>query len=198
MRHHHAATVFCCVAFLLTGASISWGQEPSRRATKKLPCGVGDVTFACPEGFKPVPLESERKLALFFREDYGLGFFVVAPEAGFDGPKFVADLRVTMLAKLFPEEKQAYAWRELDFVEADLLFNSTRMSKFQVARRVSHGFNGASRVVFGYRHIKFKGRGILVGYVFEADRGTEAKEKFGEDELTDSMPGCRASLDVIN
>jgi hypothetical protein len=186
MKRICMATVICCFVF---GASLSFGQSASRQRSKKSSCNVGDITFVCPKGFKPLPVESDRKFSLLFRKEYGLGLFVALPESGFDEQKFMSDVTKTTLAQIFPKESQAFAWKPLNF--------SDSVSKYEVGGGMAQGFNGALSVLVKYRHLKFKDKDILVGYVAEFGRGAEAKESFERGLGGDSMPACNASVEVI-
>jgi len=186
MKRIFMVTVICC--FVL-GASLSVGQTASRQSSKKSSCNVGDTAFVCPKGFKPLPVESEQKFSLLFRKEYGLGLFVASPESGFDEQKFMSDVTKTILVKIFPKELQSFAWKPLRF--------SGAVSKFEVGGGMAQGFNGTLSVLVKYRHLKFKDKDILVGYVAEFGRGAEAKESFERGLGGDSMPACNASVEVI-
>src|SRR5437868_6744599 len=98
MHHKNLRSValmtVCSFVCLLLGATLTFGQKAS--------CKVGSLSFACPKGFQPMPLESEKNLALLFQKKYDLGLFVVTPESGFDEQKVMSDVTKTALAKFFP------------------------------------------------------------------------------------------------
>lgn len=151
-------------------------------------CSVGDVRFACPKNFKPVPLEPSQQFALYYWKKYDVGLFVASPPSGFDESVFMTNVTKTSLAKMFPKESQAFSWKPVDY--------SGRISKFEIGGGVAQGFNGSMGVLIKYRHLKFNGREIIVGYASEFGRGVEGKESFGRGLGGDSMPGCYGVVDV--
>jgi hypothetical protein len=175
---------FILIVVLLTLFSVQVGASARTSA-----CAVGDIRFVCPKGFKPLSADSKQPLALFFRKQYGLGLFVASPEAGFDEQRFMTDLTKTTLAKMFPKESQTYSWKPINF--------SDWVSKFEVGGGMVLGFNGSLSVLIKYRHIRVKGKEVIVGYAAEFGRGAEAKESFERSSGGDSAPGCIASVEVI-
>src|SRR6476469_9356031 len=85
-------------------------------------CSIGDVRFACPKNFKPVPLESGQQFVLYDWKKYNVGLFVAAPAAGYDESKFMANVVRTSLAKLFPKDSQTFDWKGVPY------YPSTRIS----------------------------------------------------------------------
>jgi hypothetical protein len=152
-------------------------------------CSIGDVRFACPNNFKPVPLESSQQFALYNWKKYNVGLFVAAPAAGYDESKFMSTVIKTSLAKLFPKDSQDFDWKGVAY--------SGRISKFEIDGSVVQGFNNSRGVLIKYRRLKFNGQDIIVGYASEFGRGAQAKESFARGLGGDSMPGCYAVVDTI-
>ena len=152
-------------------------------------CSVGDVHFACPKNFKPVPLESTQQYSLYYWKKYNVGLFIAAPASGYDESKFMANVIKTSLAKMFPKDSQDFDWKGVPY--------SGRISKFEIDGTIAQGFNGTLGVLIKYRRLKFNGRDIIVGYASDFGRGAEAKESFGRALGGDSMPGCYAVVDTI-
>ncbi|HYG78979.1 MAG TPA: hypothetical protein VD861_01250 [Pyrinomonadaceae bacterium] len=186
MRRINVVLWLCC--FVL-GSGLAFGQKTSRKNSKKPPCSVGDITFACPEGFKSLPAVPDPKVALFFHKEYGLGLFVAAPDPGFDERKYASGVAQIALGKFFPKESQSYSWRPLNY--------SDTVSKHEAGGGMLKGFNGNSAVIVKYRRVKADGKDFLVGYAAEIERGKEAKRFFEGEGYADSMPGCNASVEII-
>ncbi len=179
----------CSFAYLSSGMNLSLGQKSSDQSLQKLSCKAGNLSFACPEGFKLMPVESDKNLALLFQKKDGLGMFVIAPDTGFDEQKLMGDVTKTALAKFFPKESQSFSWKPINY--------SDSVSKYEVGGGMVKGFNGRLSVVIKYRHVKANGRDIFVGYVAEFSKGSEAKEFFEGAGYGDSMAGCNAAVEVI-
>jgi hypothetical protein len=154
-------------------------------------CSIGDVRFACPKNFKPVPLESGQQFVLYDWKKYNVGLFVAAPAAGYDESKFMANVVRTSLAKLFPKDSQTFDWKGVPY------YPSTRISKFEIDGTIAQAFNGSLGVLIKYRRLKINGRDIIVGYASDFGHGAEAKEAFGRGLGGESMPGCYAAVDTI-
>ena len=152
-------------------------------------CTSGDLHFACPQKFKPVPIESAQPFAFFHYKKYDVGLFVASPAPGFDERAYMTNVTKTTLAKMFPKESQTFSWKPVDF--------SGSFSKFEVGGGMVLGFNGSLGVLIKYRHVKFNAREIIVGYTSEFGRSSEGKEAFERGLGGDSMPGCYATVDVI-
>ncbi len=181
--------VICSFACLSSGVGLSLGQKSSRQGSQKLSCKAGNLSFACPEGFKLIPIESEKNLALLFQKKYGLGLFVITPDSGFDEQKLMSDVTKAALSNFFPKESQSFSWKPINY--------SGSVSKYEVGGDMVKGFNGKLSVVIKYRHVKVKGKDIFVGYVAEFAKRNEAKEFFEGAGYGDSMAGCNAAVEVI-
>ena len=152
-------------------------------------CSVGDVRFACPKNFKPLPLDSAQQYGLYYWKKYDVGLFVASPAPGYDESKFMANVIRTSLVKMFPKDSQDFSWKGVPY--------SGRITKFEIDGTVAQGFNGSLGVLIKYRRLKFNGREIIVGYVSEFGRGVQAKESFARGLGGDSMPGCYAAVDTL-
>ncbi len=173
--------VVCCFVLM---TALGFGHSSSEKQS----CSVAQTHFVCPKGFKSISVDDKR-IALFSKKKYGLGLFVAAPESGFDEGKFMSDLTKTTLAKIFPKESQTYSWKPINF--------SDRVSKFEVGGGMVQGFNGKLSVLIKYRHLKFSGQELIVGYAAEFGRGSDAKESFERGLGGDSMPGCNAIVEIV-
>lgn len=173
----------------LTLAVLSFFLVCSSRAAESSQCTFGTLRFACPEGFKSLTIEPQQPFALFHQKKYGVGLFVGSPESGFDERTFMTNVTKTTLVRIFPKESQTYSWKPIDFTGT--------VSKFEVGGGMALGFNGTFSVLIKYRHLKFDGKEIIVGYVAEFGRGSEGRESFQRGLGGDSMPGCYAAVDVI-
>ena len=151
-------------------------------------CSVGEVHFACPKDFKPVPLDSTQQFSLYHWKKYNVGLFIASPASDYDESKFMPSVVKTSLAKIFPKDSQNFSWKDVPY--------SGRISKFEIDGSVVRGFNGSLGILIKYRHLKFNNRNIIVGYAAEFGRGKEAKESFDRGLGGDSMPGCYAVVDV--
>jgi hypothetical protein len=158
-------------------------------ATSLPDCVSGDLHFACPQGFKPVPLDSVQPFSFFHYKKYEVGLFIASPPQGFDERAFMANITKTTLAKMFPKESQKFSWKPVAF--------SDSFSKFEVGGGMVLGFNGSLAVLIKYRHLKLNGREIIVGYTSQFGRSAQGKEAFEQGLGGDSMPGCYATVDVI-
>jgi len=152
-------------------------------------CTLGELHFACPQGFKPIPVESAQSFAFFHYKKYEVGLFIASPPQGFDERAYMTNVTKTTLAKMFPKESQSFSWKPVDF--------SGSFSKFEVGGGMVLGFNGSLAVLIKYRHLKFNGREIIVGYTSQFGRSARGKEAFEQSLGGDSMPGCYATVDVI-
>lgn len=152
-------------------------------------CSVGNIHFACPKNFKPVPLDSTQQFALYYWKKYDVGLFVASPTSDYDESKFMTNVIRTSLAKMFPKDTQTFSWKGVAY--------SGRISKFEIDGSVVQGFNGSRGVLIKYRRLKINGSDIIVGYVSEFGRGAQAKESFARGLGGDSMPGCYAAVDTI-
>jgi hypothetical protein len=173
----------------LTAALLSFLLVWPSTEAKPSKCTFATLRFACPEGFKSLPLESQQSFALFHQKKYGVGLFIASPESSFDEPTFITKVTRTTLAKMFPKESQKYAWKPVDF--------SGSVSKFEIGGGMARGFNGSQGVLIKYRHLQFNGKEIIIGYAAEFGRGLQGKESFDRGLGGDSMPGCYAAVDVI-
>jgi hypothetical protein len=176
------------IRFALTAITLALSWTGSTIGARGPDCAMGDLHFACPKNFKPLPLEAAQQFTLFYWKKYDVGLFVASPPSGFDERTFMTNVTKTSLTKMFPKESQAFSWKPVDY--------SGRISKFEIAGGVAQGFNGSLGVLIKYRRLKFNGREIIVGYASEFGRGAEAKEAFGRGLGGDSMPGCYAVVDV--
>ena len=177
------------IQFALTSAVLSFLLAWPFVAAKPSRCTFANLSFACPQGFKTLHIESQQSFALFHQKKYGVGLFVASPEAGFDEQTFMTDVIKTTLVKVFPKESQTYAWKPVNF--------SGAVSKFEIGGGMAQGFNGSQGVLIKYRQLKFNAKDIIVGYVAEFGRGLQGKEAFGRGLGGDSMPGCYAAVDLI-
>ncbi len=176
------------ICLALTAITLSLSLVGSTTGAKAPQCAIGDLHFACPQHFKPVPLEASQQFALLYWKKYDVGLFVASPPSDFDERTFMTNVTKTSLAKMFPKESQAFSWKPVNY--------SGRISKFEIGGGVALGFNGSLGVLVKYRHLKFNGREIIVGYASEFGRGAEGNEAFGRGLGGDSMPGCYAVVDV--
>ena len=186
MKRTYLTTMICCLVLV---ASVRFGQK----YRGNLACGVGDVSFVCPKGFKLVPVQSDLKLALLFskqkhKED-DLGLFVALPEPGIDEQTLLGGVAKTTVARIFPTESQEYEWRRVN------LANS--VSKFETSSGMIVGFNGSLAILIKYHRLRVKDKDTIVGYVSGAVSGTEAKEFFERTLDADARGGCEASVEVI-
>ena len=177
------------IQFALTWAVLSFLLALPFVAAKPSKCSFANISFACPQGFKSLPIEPRQSFALFHQKKYGVGLFVASPDSGFDEQTLMTNVIKTTLAKIFPKESQTYAWKPVTF--------SGGVSKFEIGGGMAQGFNGSQGVLIKYRQLKFNGREIIVGYVAEFGRGLQGKEAFGRGLGGDSMPGCYAAVDLI-
>lgn len=177
------------IQFALTSAVLSFLLAWPSVSAKPSKCTFGNLRFACPQGFKSLPIEPQQSFALFHQKKYGVGLFVASPESGFDERTFMTNVTKTTVAKIFAKESQKYVWKPVNF--------SGSVSTFEIGGGMVQGFNGLQGVLIKYRHLKFNGKEIIVGYAAEFGRGSEGKEAFGRGLGGDSMPGCYAAVDVI-
>jgi hypothetical protein len=176
------------IRLALTAITISLSLAGSNIGAKGPDCAIGDLHFACPKNFKPVPLQSAQQFSLFYWRKYDVGLFVASPPSDFDERAFMTNVTKTSLAKMFPKESQAFSWKLVNY--------SGRISKFEIGGGVAQGFNGSVGVLIKYRHLKLNGREIIVGYASEFGKGVEGREAFGRGLGGDSMPGCYAVVDI--
>jgi hypothetical protein len=176
------------IGFALTAITISLSLVGPNIGANGPDCEIGDLRFACPKNFKPVPIESLQRFSLFYWKKYSVGLFVALPPSDFDERAFMTNVTKTSLATMFPKESQAFSWKPVNY--------SGQISKFEIGGGVAQGFNGSLGVLIKYRRLRLDGREIIVGYASEFGRGVEAKEAFGRALGGDSMPGCYAVVDV--
>src|SRR5437660_86175 len=103
------------IQFALISAVLSFLLAWPSVAAKPSKCTFGNLRFACPEGFKSLPIEPPQSFALFHQKKYGVGLFVASPESGFNEQAFMTTVIKTTLAKIFPKESQKYAWKPVNF-----------------------------------------------------------------------------------
>ena len=159
------------IQLALTSAVLSFLLALPMVTAKPSKCSFANISFACPEGFKSLPIETQQSFALFHQKKYGVGLFVASPDSGFDEQILMTNVVKTTLAKILPKESQTYAWKPVNF--------SGGVSKFEIGGGMTQGFNGSQGVLIKYRQLKFNGRNIIVGYVAEFGRGSQGKEAFG-------------------
>jgi hypothetical protein len=99
------------IRFALISITLGFSLAGSTIGAKPRDCAFGDLHFACPKNFKPVPLESAQGFALFYWKKYDVGLFVAPPRSDFDERAFMTNVTKTSLAKLFPKESQAFFWK---------------------------------------------------------------------------------------
>ena len=184
--------IYCLTAVLVTNEALAQ-KSSSEKARQKTSCKAGNISFTCPNDFVSLPVEPEQKAILLFHNSKRYGLLVVEFEPDSNPYRLVNDIAVASLLKFFPTEKQEFIWKYLAIPEEGL----KSVSKYEVDGTEAIGFNGKIAVLFKHYQLKFKDKNFVIGYISEFGKGEEAKQRFEEDFVGDSMIACKPFVKLI-
>jgi hypothetical protein len=147
------------------------------------------VRFVVPSGLVQITNSGSDDVIFLFNNKDKEGTFVVIPSAPSEGDEVASRLIATVLRVYFPKESKDYRWHQA--------FAIRKVSRFETGNGATEGFNGTSLVVYEYRQVVFDGKNLLIGNIFEVDRGKEAAGRFNSGSKTISMGTCDTDARII-
>lgn len=136
------------------------GPAPAQKRSKdpghKQDAEIAGVKFSVPNGFN---LEPSVDVAISFmrHEKYHLALFVAVPNAQID-KVYLTALSNSLVSQFLPQEK-SFDWKWWPYTSSD------KMSKYQIGRGNTTGFNNKRFVMTDYFIIQTQGREVIVGYI---------------------------------
>ena len=168
----------------MSGQGQSLTHDPGHQAY----VSIRDLQFSCPRGFDLGRQQTNDQFAYIPNPGGYMALIVVVPDKKPDDG-YLKQLAAQFAVTLLPQEKPNYSWKKLDGYD--------KMSKFELGGGTFQGFNGEQRVMAEFRRIKVKEREVIVGDVFAADRGKQAKMLFERNLTVINFDGVNAQAHVI-
>lgn len=142
-----------------------------------------------PKGYALLQGNDVENTIFLFHKKYSHGLFVSVPSLPFDENQLLNGITKVGLSKFFPKEHQTYTWTPLS--------DRRKVSKFEVGGDKVMGFNKSNLIIVQTHHFRVGGRDLLIGDIFELNKGKEAEESFNRGLGGESMQGCNVIVEII-
>jgi hypothetical protein len=173
-------------------ARSSKSSSQKRTSSGKFAIGkLKDIPFKFPATFKlSMPLKANDDTAIILHKEFESGIFLaISPEA-FRRDEVIEKVRSLAIDRLLPKESKQFQWKRLEEV--------VKLSKYELTFGNFVGFNGQTRFVFEWHHLRFKKKDFLVGNFTVLERGKEAEEGFKQGYGGMSVLAVEASIALMN
>jgi hypothetical protein len=177
--------------FLVSGSSLLSASEKTYEAPKSVSKTVtlNGVKVPIPKGYALLQGNDVENTIFFFHKKYSHGLFVSVPSLPFDENQLLNGITRVGLSKFFPNERQTYTWTPLS--------DRRKVSKFEVGGDKAMGYNKSNLIIVQAHHFRVGLRDLLIGDIFELNKGKEAEESFNRGLGGESMQGCNVIVEII-
>lgn len=146
-------------------------------AQDKSTCKVGAFDFICPENLMDLTKSEPGNLFVGFNSKKDIYVFAFSPDKELNKNDLIKKTLEGAFSKVFYNNYSDYKIKDSE----DFWGNST-WSKYEKEKFAKVGFNGQNDHVvhFQYVLLSFKGKQIITGFLYELERGKDARQKFDD------------------
>jgi hypothetical protein len=146
-------------------------------AQDKSTCKVGIFDFACPENFMNLTESEPGNLFVGFNSKKDIYIYAFSPDKELNKEDLIKKTLEGAFSKVFYNSYGDYKVKD-----SDDFWGTSTWSKYEKEKYAKAGFNSQNNHVvhFQYVLLSFKEKQIVVGFLYEREKGENAKQEFDE------------------